>query len=60
MVHPDMFIIHDLRNYPAMLHLPKALLNLLTGLGRKDGLFGSRIPILLSPLLPLAVPTRGS
>lgn len=32
-----MFIIHDLRNYPVMLNIPNVLLNLLPGLGRKDG-----------------------
>lgn len=37
-----MFIIHDLRNYSAMLEIPNALLNLLPGLGRKDGLFDSK------------------
>lgn len=32
-----MFIIHGLRNYPVMLNIPNDLLNLLPGLGRKDG-----------------------
>lgn len=37
MGHLDMFIIHGLRNYPVMLNIPNDLLNLLPGLGRKDG-----------------------
>lgn len=61
MGHPDTLTIHDGRNYPVMLNIPHVLLNLLPGLGRKDGRHTHFLPSPdpLEPQERLAVMAKG-
>lgn len=62
MGHPDTLNIHDGRNYLVMLNIPHVLLNLLPGLGRKDGRPGTLFHPSSDPREPqerLAVTAKG-